>query len=253
MSDFWFAILLTTLAGLSTSVGAFISLFVRAPGALFMSVALGFSAGVMVLVSFVELLPQGIDGIGFAWAHAAFFGGVLAMYGIDVLIPHSFGAEEQEGLNPHDHKLLRTGLFVALGLGIHNFPEGMATFISTLANPQLGTALAVAIAIHNVPEGIAVAAPVYAATKSHKKAVFWSSISGLAEPVGAFLAAAVLMPFLNGTVLATVLALVAGIMVYIALDELLPASREYGKEHASILGVLAGMIVMAASLQLLRI
>jgi ZIP family zinc transporter len=252
MNGFWFAILLTTLAGLSTSLGALISLLIRAPGGLFMSLALGFSAGVMVLVSFVELLPQGVNGIGFLWAHAAFFGGMLAAYGIDVLVPHSFGAEEQEGLHPHDKKLLRTGLFVALGLGIHNFPEGMATFVSTLANPKLGLALAVAIAIHNVPEGIAVAAPVYAATKSHAKAFVWSSLSGLAEPIGALLAAAVLLPFLNATVLAIVLAVVAGIMVYIALDELLPASREYGREHLSILGVLAGMVIMAASLQLLR-
>lgn len=253
MSGFWFAVALTTLAGLSTSIGALISLLVRVPGKLFMSLALGFSAGVMILVSFVELLPQGIAGIGFGAAHLAFFGGLVAMYAIDALIPHSFGAEEQEGLHPHDGKLLRTGMFVALGLGIHNFPEGMATFISALADPGLGTALAIAIAIHNIPEGIAVAAPVYAATGSHRKAIAWSSLSGLAEPIGAFLAAALLLPFLNATVLALVLAAVGGIMVYIALDELLPASREYGREHASILGALAGMVVMAASLYLLRV
>lgn len=252
MSDFWFAILLTTLAGISTSLGALISLFVRQPGGLFMSLALGFSAGVMILVSFVELLPQGINGIGFAYAHLTFFVGMLAMYAIDVAVPHSFGAEEQEGLHARNHRLLRTGLFVALGLAIHNFPEGMATFVSALAKPSLGTALAIAIAIHNIPEGVAVAAPVYSATGSHMKAFVWSTISGLAEPIGAFLAAAVLLPILNGTVLAVVLALVGGIMVYIALDELLPASREYGREHDSILGALAGMLVMAASLYMLK-
>ncbi len=252
MSDFGFAILLTTLAGLSTSIGSLISLAFRQPGPRFMSATLGFSAGVMILVSFVELLGRSIENSSFLAALVAFFGGMVLMFLIDVLVPHSFGAEVHEGVGQRDTKLLRTGIFVALGLGIHNFPEGMATFVAALASPQLGIALAVAIAIHNIPEGIAVAAPIYAATGSRTKAFVWSSLSGLAEPVGALIAAAVLMPILNDQVLATVLAVVAGIMVYIALDELLPASREFGHEHLSIAGVMAGMLTMALSLYLLR-
>ena len=253
MSSFAFALLLTTLAGLSTTFGAMISLVVGKPSPRFMSTALGFSAGVMILVSFVELLPAGIDYIGFARACMIFLGGMVLMFAIDVLIPHSYVGEAHGGqYGPRETRLLRTGLFVALGLGIHNFPEGMATFISALADAKLGIALAAAIAIHNIPEGIAVAAPVYAATKSHAKAFAWSTLSGIAEPVGALLAAAVLLPVLNDAVLAWVLAFVGGMMVYVALDELLPASREFGHEHSSILGAMAGMLVMAASLHLLK-
>lgn len=252
MPNFWFAILLTTLAGLSTSIGAFISLSVKQPGPRFMTLSLGFSAGVMVLVSFVELLPVGIEEIGFIYAHLALFGGMLLMLVIDVLIPHSFVGEAHEGATTHDRKMLRTGLFVALGIGIHNFPEGMATFISTVANPNLGIALAVAIAIHNIPEGIAVAAPVYAATKNRWRAFMWSTISGVAEPVGALVAALILLPILNDVVLGTVLAIVGGMMIYIALDELLPAAREFGHEHLAIFGAMSGMAVMAVSLMLLR-
>lgn len=247
-----FALLITLLAGLSTSVGSLISLTLRKPSPTFMAFSLGFSGGVMVLVSFIELVPIATKEIGFLLAHTAFFGGIAAMFAIDVLVPHTFAGEKHEGLGDKEHKLLRTGLFVALGLGIHNFPEGMATFISTLADPKLGVALAVAIAIHNIPEGIAVAVPIYAATGNKGKAFWWSSLSGLAEPVGALIAAAVLLPFINGGVLAWVLAAVAGIMVYVALDELIPASREYGHEHMPILGAVFGMLVMAASLYLLK-
>ena len=254
MTNFGLAILLPTLAGLSTSIGSLLSLVFKTPGNKFMSFTLGFSAGLMLLVSFVELLAKGIEAAGFLCANVAFFAGMGVMFLIDVLIPHSFVGEECDALHPgsDQKRLLRTGMFVALGLGIHNFPEGMATFVGTLSNPHLGYSLAAAIAIHNIPEGIAVAACMYAATGSRAKAFWWSTLSGVAEPVGALLAAAVLFPILNEFVLSIVLASVAGIMVYIALDELLPASRKFGHEHLSIFGAMLGMLVMAASLQLLR-
>jgi ZIP family zinc transporter len=218
-----------------------------------MSMTLGFSAGIMILVSFVELLPIGIQKIGFLSAHLVFFIGIGVMFAIDILIPHSFGGEDHGGVSEKKTPpLLRTGLFVAMGIAIHNFPEGAATFVSALADPKLGVALAVAIAIHNIPEGLAVAAPIYAATGSHKKAFFYSAISGLAEPLGALIAAVFLLPILNQAVLAVTLAFVAGIMVYIALDELLPSARAFGHEHLTIAGATLGMVVMAASLQLLR-
>ena len=254
----WFALLLSALAGLSTTVGSVLSLFVRKPGARLMTITLGFSGGVMILVSFVELLPAGIEALGFAWANVAFFAGVMAMFLIDALIPHDYMAEQHDAPGESNEeaalrtRLLKAGLFVALGLGIHNFPEGMATFATTLSDPQLGIAIAIAIAIHNIPEGLAVSAPVYAATGSRAKAFWWSFLSGVAEPIGALLAAVVLMPFLNEAILGALLSVVAGIMVFISIDELLPISRAYGEEHLSIIGVVAGMATMSLSLWMLQ-
>ena len=253
MSTVTLALVLTALAGLSTTVGSLLVFVIHKPGPRFMALALGFAAGVMILVSFAELLPAGIEELGFALGYAAFFGGLAAMFLLDVAIPHSYEgvADGDKGIPDREGRLLRLGLFVALGIGIHNFPEGMATFAGTLADPRLGVAIAVAIAVHNIPEGLAVAAPIYAATGSKGKAFLWSFLSGLAEPLGAGLGAVVLLPFLQGRGLAAVLAGVAGLMVFISLDELLPAAREYGEEHLSIIGVIAGMAVMAASLWLL--
>jgi ZIP family zinc transporter len=255
-SDIGFALLLSALAGLSTTIGSVLALFVRKPGSRLMTLTLGFSGGVMMLVSFVELLPGGIEAIGFAPANLAFFGGMLAMFLIDALIPHDYMAEHHHTEIGEDDaalksRLLKAGLFVALGLGIHNFPEGMASFATALSDPQLGIAIAIAIAIHNIPEGLAVSAPVYAATGSRSKAFWWSFLSGVAEPVGALLAAVVLLPFLNNAVLGVLLSVVAGIMVFISIDELLPISRAYGEEHLSIVGVVVGMAVMSLSLWML--
>ena len=260
-----FALLLSALAGLSTTIGSLLALFVRKPGSRLMTLTLGFSGGVMILVSFVELLPGGIDALGFGLANLAFFGGMVVMFLIDALIPHDYMAEhhhtetengQDASLQPAQDaalksRLLKAGLFVALGLGIHNFPEGMATFATSLSDPQLGIAIAIAIAFHNIPEGLAVSAPIYAATGSRSKAFWWSFFSGVAEPVGALLAAVVLMPFLNDAILGVLLSAVAGIMVFISIDELLPVSRAYGEEHLSIVGIFVGMVVMSLSLWML--
>ncbi len=244
------ALLLTTGAGLATAVGGVLAVLARKPGPRFMSFTLGFSAGVMVHVSFVELLPQSIDAVGFLHAHLAFFAGMGSLFLVDLLVPHDY-------IGQHDHteaqgRLLHTGLLVALGIGIHNFPEGLATFAGTLLDTKLGLAIAAAIAIHNVPEGMAVAAPVFAATGSRRKALLWSLLSGLSEPAGALVAAVFLYPFLSPGVLGFFLALVAGFMVAISLDELLPAAKSFRSEHVPILGVITGAVVMAASLWLLR-
>ena len=248
-----FALLLSALAGLSTTLGSLLAVLVGEPSPRFMALTLGFSGGVMILVSFVELLPSGIETLGFARAHLAFFGGMLAMFLIDILIPHEYmGERHRTDKETHNNHLLKTGLFVALGIGIHNLPEGMASFAGALEDASLGIAIALAIALHNIPEGVAVSAPVYAATGSRKKAFLWSFLSGLAEPVGAGLAAVVLLPYLNETVLSCLLAVVAGIMLFIALDELIPASCSFGEEHLSIAGVVMGMAVMALSLWMLQ-
>ncbi len=246
---FWIAMLLTSLAGLSTTLGSAIGVFYKEPGPRYMAFSLGFSAGVMVFVSFVELLGAGIDEVGFDSALVVFFIGISAMFFIDYFSPHFYILE-----TPHREggdKLARATLLVAFGIGIHNFPEGMATFVATLSDTELGIAMAIAIAIHNIPEGIAVAVPVYAATKSASRAFKWSFLSGVSEPVGALVAAFVLMPILSATVVAWMLCLVAGFMVFISLDELLPVANSYGREHVSIMGVILGMAVMALSLAML--
>jgi ZIP family zinc transporter len=217
-----------------------------------MGFTLGFSAGVMILVSFVELLQDSIESIGFLSAHVAFFLGMASIFAIDSLVPHEYVGQREHSGGESTSGLMRVGLLVAFGIGIHNFPEGMATFAGALEDVHLGIAIAVAIAIHNIPEGLAVSAPVYAATGSRGKAFFWSFASGVSEPVGAGVAALILLPFLTETVLGWVLAAVAGIMVSISMDELTPAAKSFGSEHAPIVGVIAGMFIMALSLWLLR-
>ncbi len=243
------ALLFTTAAGFSTTIGAFLGIALKKPSPRFMSFTLGFAAGVMLYVSFAELLQGAVESSTLAVGTFSFFGGILVMFLIDAAVPHEYLAEHHDGGST---RLLRTGMLVALGLGIHNFPEGMATFAGTLKDTRLGLAIAVAIAIHNIPEGLAVAAPIYAATSSRKKAFGYSFLSGLAEPAGAAIAALVLYPFLTESVLGVMLGVVAGLMVYISLDELVPASREYGHDHTAILGTAAGMAVMALSLGMLK-
>ncbi len=246
------ALLLTAGAGLSTTVGSVLGLAVQKPGPKFMGFTLGFSAGVMILVSFVELLQGSIDSIGFLPACMGFFIGMSSIFLIDSLIPHEYIGQHDHHGEQSESNLMRVGLLVALGIGVHNFPEGMATFAGALEDVRVGIAIAVAIAIHNIPEGLAVSAPIYAATGSRGKAFFWSFLSGVSEPVGAALAALVLLPFLTPAVLGWVLAAVAGIMVSLAVDELVPAAKSFGGEHSPILGTITGMFVMALSLWLLK-
>ncbi len=251
-TNFWLALLITTLAGLSTTIGSVIALFYRQPGPRYMAFTLGFSAGVMVLISFVELLPQGIEAVGFLTGYIAFFSGMLIMLIIDVKVSHSYILENHNQSKKANARLHKASLLVASGIAIHNFPEGMVVFVGTLNDVHLGFVLALAIAIHNIPEGIAVAVPVYAATKSRKQAFIWSFLSGLSEPLGALLAGLFLYPFLNPTFIGWLLPLVGGFMVYISFDELLPVANSYGKEHYSIAGLMVGFLVMMLSLYLLK-
>jgi ZIP family zinc transporter len=260
--DMWAALLLAVGAGLSTSIGSLLGLFIKRTSPPLVGLTLGFSAGAMILVSFVELLAGAvrIESVGFLGAHLAFFVGMGSYYLIDLLIPHDYIAQHDYPKGTHDlidgqpppPALHRTGLLVALGIGIHNFPEGMATFVGGLEDVNLGLAIAVAIAIHNVPEGLAISAPVYAATGSRKKAFLWSFLSGVSEIVGAALAAAILMPIQSERVLGFVLAAVGGIMVAISVDELIPVAKTLDTEHSPILGIIVGMMIMAFSLWMLR-
>ncbi len=261
------AFLLTAVAGLATGFGSLIALLARKPTPRFLSTSLGFSAGVMVYVSFIEIFPKALASLSTGRTPrmatiltvAGFFVGIILIALIDQLIPEDenpheikdpshFMEHQPSQLNKSPASLMRTGVFTALALAIHNFPEGLATFITALESPRLAIPIVVAIAIHNIPEGISVSVPIYFATGSRRKAFMYSFLSGLAEPLGATVGYLILMPFLNDTVEGFVYAAVAGIMVFISIDELLPTAEEYGQHHLSILGFVLGMLLMAVSL-----
>ena len=301
MNEVWVAMGLTVFAGMATGIGSVIAFTAKRTNYRFLSVATGFSEGLMLYVSFVEIFYKGVASLteqyGSYCGHwinvASFFGGILVIGMIDQLIPtaenpHEIRTEDEtmplhnasaplpdfdEAVaetaagsagalsNPgsHHRKLMRMGLFTALAIAIHNFPEGLATFLAALHDPNLGVAIAVAIALHNIPEGISVSVPIFYATGNRKKAFMYSLASGLSEPVGAGIAYLAIRFFVAGEsgmippqLMGILFGGVAGIMVYISLDELLPTSRAYGKGHDSILGLVAGMLVMALSLLLMK-
>ncbi len=262
------ALLISLLAGLATSVGGLLVLGGRALQRSWLAVALAFASGAMLLVSLVELLPLGVEALSKqfdplaanALAFGSFFLGIGLVLAIDRLLPEPLNPNETEGREAEvaagegrlqTRSLLRSGLLVALVLGLHNLPEGMATFFSTYSDLQVGVTLAVAIAIHNVPEGIAVAAPVYAATGSRKQAFWWATASGLTEPIGGLIAAALVAWVIPPAFFGVFYGLVAGMMVFLALDELLPGAWRYQTDkHQTVYGMLAGMAVVALSLVL---
>lgn len=246
------ALILASAAGLCTTIGSFLGLIVKRPSPRYLSAALGFSAGVMIMVSFLELLPEGIKAIGFFPAQLGFFGGIAVFFLIDFFVPHEYAGHVDHVPKGEGKKIYRTGLLLAVGIGIHNFPEGMATLSGSLVDLRLGLAIAIAVALHNIPEGLAVSIPVYAATGSRKRAFFWSFLAGLAEPLGAGLAALLLFPFFSPALLGALLSVAAGIMVFISIDELIPISYSLGEEHVPILAVVLGMALMALSLGILR-
>lgn len=291
---------LTLFAGMATGIGSLIAFTAKRTNYRFLSIATGFSAGVMLYVSFVEIFFKGAEMLteryGDYWGNwvnaGAFFGGMLFIGLIDTLVPakdnpHEIPSEaetrplhdptaplpagdQKERLDkvlelkdehtqtPHAHrKLMRMGIFTALAIAIHNFPEGLVTFLTALEDPSLGVAIAIALALHNIPEGISVSVPIFYATGNRKKAFLYSFLSGLAEPVGALIGYGVLLVFFRETgipqeITGILFGGVAGIMVYISLDELLPTSRAYGKGHDSLIGLVGGMVVMALSLLLMQ-
>jgi ZIP family zinc transporter len=259
-----FALGLTLFAGLSTGIGSIMAFFSKKFNPKFLAGSLGFSAGVMIYVSLIEIFVKAKVSLvnlyggkqGYWITVIAFFTGIGIIALIDKLVPsfenpHELkNIEEKQNDDKKNTRLMRMGLFSALAIGIHNFPEGLATFMGALQDPTLGVSIAVAIAIHNIPEGIAVSVPIYYATKNRKKAFTYSFLSGLAEPVGAVAGFFFLRRFFEDGAFGVIFASVAGIMVYISLDELLPTAEEYGEHHTAIFGLISGMIIMASSLVL---
>ncbi|MFT3995586.1 MAG: zinc transporter ZupT [Dysgonomonas sp.] len=258
--DILFAFVLTSIAGLSTGIGSLIALMAKHTNTKFLCAALGFSAGIMLYVSFMEMMPQAKlelesvygEKLGTLYLIIAFFAGIALISLIDLIVPKNINPHEIQGVEDmhHKHSLKRTGLMVALSIAIHNFPEGIATFTSALGSLDVAIPITIAIAIHNIPEGIAVAVPIYHATGNRKKAFWYSFASGLAEPFGALIAYIFLIEYWTPALNGIILSIVSGIMVFISLDELLPSAEKYGEHHISIIGLVLGMAVMAFSLYL---
>ena len=260
-SDLLEAFLLTLLAGLSTGIGGAFVFFAKTIDRRLLCVSLGLSAGVMIYVSLVEILHESAamlsevygDKTGMLYAMLSFFGGILLIAVIDKLIPceenpHEMSCQVRPGAE--DSRLKRTGLLTALTIAIHNFPEGMASFVSATQSMRLAIPIIVAIAIHNIPEGISIAMPIFYATGSRRIAMRYSLLAGLAEPLGALATYLVLLPFMSPVLQGVLFGVVAGIMVFISLDELLPSAQLYGEHHLSMYGLVLGMAVMALSLWL---
>jgi len=272
MNNLFVAFLITLFAGLATGIGSLIALVAKTTNKKFLSVSLGLSAGVMIYVSMVELFADAktslVNALGVKKGSyitvIAFFAGMFLIALIDKLVPSEENPHEiKEVLNDcnteecrrirkekESKKLMRTGVLTALAIGIHNFPEGLATFVSALTDFNVAIPIAVAIAIHNIPEGISVSVPIYYATGDKKKAFIYSFLSGMSEPIGALVGYLFLRNFFTDLTSGIIFALVAGIMVFISFDELLPAAKEYGEHHLSIYGLIGGMMVMAFSLLL---
>jgi ZIP family zinc transporter len=264
------ALSLTSLAGLSTGIGGLLSMFQKRSSSRFLCTSLGFSAGVMVYLSFMEILPESIRFLSGSYgeqkativAIISFFIGVLLIGLIDRFVPSRDNPHEIPNIlsmvdhsvdSLVDHHLMRTGIFSAIAITIHNIPEGLATFSSFIAQPHIGISIAIAIAIHNIPEGIAVAVPIYFATGKRRKSLIIALLSGLSEMIGAFIGLLLFSVTNTEHMVGLVLAATAGIMIYISFDELLPTAERYGEHHLAIYGVLGGMFVMAFSLIFLNV
>ena len=259
--DAVYALLLTALAGCATGIGSTVAYFTRHTHKKLLSIALGFSAGVMIYISFVELYSQANEILtkshgklmGGASAAVSFFGGMLLIAAIDFLVPsyenpHEVGMVEEMQPTAAVPQLHRLGTLAAIAIGIHNFPEGIATFIASITNHTIGLSVAVAVALHNIPEGISISVPIYFATGSRKKAFFYSFLSGLSEPLGAILSYLALQPLITVEFMALIFAAVAGIMVFISLDQLIPHAKKYSQGHQSVYGLIGGMAAMAVIL-----
>lgn len=252
--DAYFALLLATGAGMATLLGALIIFFVKVKSEKLLTAALGFSGGMMIAVSLIELFPSAQEAFGQTMspltgtlmAVVCLIGGVLIARLLDSLVPHD---EPSSSKGTREHKnLLRVGMVSAMAILIHNFPEGIATFMAGYTNPTLGVTLAFAIAMHNIPEGISVALPIYYATNSKGKAFFYTFLSGIAEPIGAVLAWLILAPYISPAMMGALFAIVSGIMMYIAFEELIPSSRQYGYDRLALWSLFAGVCIMPISM-----
>ncbi len=246
-------LLLTILAGGATFVGAIFGVLGQKPSNRVLAFALGFAAGIMLLISLMEMLPAALhaEGMPPVLGYGMFMLGLLGYFAMDRLLPHQH-PQDLMAVNRRPTNLKRTAILLTLGISLHNFPEGIATFVTASSDMELGLGIALAVAIHNIPEGLAVAGPMYAATGSKAKALFWACLSGMAEILGGIIAFLLLGPAVSPVMIAAIMAAVAGIMVALSVDELMPLAREIDPHNNPSYGVLCGMTVMGLSLTLLQ-
>lgn len=256
--NFAIALAVCCVAALSTVIGSLFVIFSKEPSPRLLAFGLAFAGGAMVYVSLVEIFWKAEQGFvqvhdektAYIFATLAFFAGALLLILMDRSIPNPHGAISSA--NGEQNHIKRVGLLAAFAITAHNLPEGLATFLATLENPVVGIPLAAAIAIHNIPEGVSIAIPVYYATGSKKKALLATCLSALAEPAGALIGYAILAPFLTPSLFAIVFGMIAGAMVFLALDELLPTAKRYAQGHETVYGIVCGMAALAASLILFK-
>jgi len=242
------ALALTLLAGLATGIGSLAAYFIPKPDLRYLSLSLGFAAGVMIYVGFVDLFCSSKNVLGFAYANIFFLIGLILIYFLDRAVPH---IHIDGQVDSQRNRLYRSGIMTTIGIAIHNLPEGMTVALVSLADLRLGVPVAIAIAIHNIPEGLACSIPLYCATSDRKKSCLLSFAAGMTEPLGAILAVLLLYPFLNDWLLAAASAMVAGIMVFLCFDELIPIANRYGSEHVTNMGIIAGFAMMMIGLSLM--
>jgi len=259
MNPILLAFLLSLVAGLATAIGGAMVFFVKKTNTKMLALALSFSAGVMLFISFVELFDEAKESLyeagleqGFLVTVIAFFGGIVLMALIDKFIPHNDDEVADTEEIKKNNELKRTGIASAIAIAIHNFPEGFVTFMAAMYDPALGVVVAIAVAIHNIPEGIAVAAPIYYSTGSKAKAFWLAAASGLTEPLGALAAFFLLSHVLYDGLFGIVFAAVGGMMVFISLHQLLPAAHKHGEHHSIMKGLFLGMLIMALTLVVLH-
>lgn len=236
-------LIVSTLAGLATGAGSALVL-IKKPGRRSFGFLGGFAAGVMITVSFLELilLPWNISGP--MSAILGFVVGSLFMFLLDSLLPHTYFAVKENGVV--DAGLFKVGVLMALGMTIHNLPEGIAVGAGYLQSHALGLLIAIAIALHNIPEGMAIALPIHESGASKWTAFRLALLSGIVEPAGA-LFAGLLLETLQGLI-PFALAFAGGVMIFLTLDELIPAMRDRGHEHSTSLGIIIGCVTMLALL-----
>lgn len=238
---------LTFLAGFSTVLGGLTCKYIGKETSVRMGVALALTAGVMVCLSIVELIPQGTRLL--TTQNSPQLGGILALHALLIGTLLVYFLDKNYKAKHEDSNLLyRSSLFIAISITLHNFPEGMITLTTSLIDLKLGVTSAIAVALHNIPEGIAVAVPIYKLTGNYKKAVFFSFLSGMAEPLGAIIGLVFLNNFMNDIVLGSILCGVAGVMIYVSLIQIIPMARAMAKPSVVLSAALFGSAVMAGSI-----
>lgn len=259
---------LTTIVGLSMGLGSLMSFFVKETNKRFLALSLSFSAGIMIYVSFMAILPEGMELIESYYgdhnsfiALGGFFGGMLITAIVEKLV-HKFGGhyhghDHDDHAHDHEHEdgehLSKLGLMSAVAIAIHNLPEGLAIFTAGLKDISVAIPIAAAVILHNIPLSIAISVPIFYSTGSKKKAFMYSLLVGLCQPLGAILGYLILSNFFNDLVFGILFSVVAGIMVFVSLDELLPSSQKHEDHHISVYGAIAGMAVMALSMSIFHV